>query len=184
MAIIGYARVSSQTQSHDIQTKELKALDCEKIYCEKISGKSTNNREQLQAMLEYVREGDTVIVMKLDRLARNTIDALQIAKQLESKNVALKIMDIGDGVDITSGVGRLVFTTLSAIAEMERERINERTKAGRDAAKARGVKFGRKPSIDAGKVIQLKSEGLGATEIAKKLDIGRASVYRILKSLS
>lgn len=180
MAVIGYARVSSQSQSHDIQIKELQALGCEKIYQEKISGKSTNNREQLQSMIEYVREGDTVIVMKLDRLARNTIDALQIAQKLESKQVALKIMDIGDGIDITSGVGRLVFTTLSAIAEMERERINERTKAGRDAAQAKGIKFGRKPSINASEVIELKSQGLGATEIAKRLGIGRASVYRIL----
>ena len=101
MATIGYARVSSHTQSHDIQIKDLEALGCEKIYHEKISGKSTNSRTQLNAMIDYVREGDTVIVMKLDRLARNTIDALQIAKQLESKQVALKIMDIGD-VDIFS----------------------------------------------------------------------------------
>lgn len=181
MAIIGYARVSSNSQDYSIQHDALEALGCTKIFCEKASGKTTNSREQLNNMIDYVREDDTVIVMKLDRLARNTIDALAIAKQLEAKNVSLKIMDIGEGTDITKGVGRLVFTTLAAVAEMERERINERTQQGRDAAIAKGVKFGRKPSVNNEEVLRLKSQGMGATEIAKTLGIGRASVYRALK---
>lgn len=179
--IIGYARVSSKTQSTDNQIEDLKAKGATKIFEENVSGKATNDRTQLKAMIDYVREGDTVIVMRLDRLARNTIDALNIAKQLKEKQVVLKIMDIGGDTDINSGAGRLIFTTLSAVAEMERERINERTERGREAARAKGVRFGRKPSIDSMEILNLQKSGMGASAIAKKLNISRASVYRLIE---
>ncbi|WP_299599066.1 recombinase family protein [uncultured Microbulbifer sp.] len=175
---IGYARCSSDSQEYQLQVDQLKALGCEKIFAEKVSGKSTNNRDQLQACIDYAREGDLVCCTKLDRLARNTIDALKIADALQAKGVGLHLEDLK--VDVNSDVGRLVYTTIAAVAEMERKRIAERTREGREVAKAKGTHMGRPVSIDAQKVLQLKSEGLGATAIAKQLKIGRASVYRIL----
>ena len=178
---VGYARVSTEDQSTDLQTENLEKLGCEKIYHENMSGKYSDNREELQALINFVREGDTVVVMKLDRLARNTIDALKIADQLKTKHVALEIRDLG-GVDVNSETGRMIYTTLSAVAEMERSRINRRCEEGRVKALESGVKFGRKPSIDPSEVFKLQSEGDGATKISKKLGIGRSSVYRILSA--
>ncbi len=182
--IIGYARVSTLEQSTAIQVEQLKALGCSKVFEENASGKSTESREQLSALIEYAREGDTVIVMKLDRLARNTVDALQTIDALTSKNVGIKIMDIGDGTDLTTDTGRMLFTVLSAVAEMERNRILERCNEGRAKAKAEGVHLGRKVSIDHDKVIGLKAQGMGASAIARELGIARNSVYRILKDSS
>lgn len=182
MAIIGYARVSGKGQSTDIQQADLKALGCDRIYFEQQSGSTTNGRKQLKEMLDYAREGDTVVIMKLDRLARNTVDALTIIEDLTNKNIHIKIMDIGEGQDLTNGVGKLLLTVMAAVAEMERERINERTARGRDAARVRGVKFGRKPTGKAAEILKLHSEGVGSTAIAKELEISRQTVYRYVKA--
>ena len=181
MAIIGYARVSTKEQSTATQEADLKALGCERIYLEKQSGSTTNGREELKEMLDYAREGDTIVVMKLDRLARNTIDALTIINDLTTQDIRIKIMDIGEGQDLTSGVGKLLLTVMAAVAEMERERINERTKRGVDAARAKGVKFGRKPIGNANKILEMHKAGVGSVAIAKELDISRQTVYRYIK---
>jgi len=177
---IGYARCSTDNQDYEIQVEQLKALGCEKIFAEKASGKSTNGREQLKACIGFAREGDLVVCTKLDRLARNTVDALEIANQLQTKKVGLHLEDLK--VDVNSDVGRLVYTTIAAVAEMERKRIAERTKQGREAARANGKHMGRPQSIDSEKVKRLHTEGMGATAIAKELGIGRASVYRMLST--
>ena len=177
--LIGYARVSTKEQSLDIQIAELKALGCEEIYTDKASGDDFT-RPGLKEMLRFARKGDTVICCKTDRLARDTIHALQIADDLKKKGCGLKLMDLGD-TDINSTMGKVIFTIIVAIAAAEKARINERTSAGKKVAKANGVHMGRPQSIDADKVKQLAADGMGATEIAKTLNIGRASVYRMLK---
>ncbi len=181
MATIGYARVSTKEQSTDIQEKDLTALGCKRVYLEKQSGSSTNGRTELKAMLDYAREGDTIIVLKLDRLARNTIDALNIIEELTAKGVSIKIMDIGEGQDLTKGIGKMLLTVMAAVAEMERERILERTARGREAAKEKGVKFGRKPTGKKQQVIDLHKAGEGVTAISKQLNIGRTTIYKYLE---
>lgn len=176
--LVGYARVSTKEQSLDIQIEELKKQGCKKIFSDKASG-GDMMREGLNKMLEYVRDGDTVICMKTDRIARDTIHALQIAKQLKDKEVAFKLMDLGD-VDLNSTMGQVIFTIISALAQAEKERINERCALGRTAAIERGVHMGRKKEIDDAKIIALKAAGKGATAIAKELEISRASVYRAI----
>ncbi|GAB7229554.1 hypothetical protein VrSk94_32460 [Vibrio rotiferianus] len=132
--LVGYERANSSDQSLDIQVEQLKKLGCEKIFQENASGKRSE-REQLSAMLEFSRGGDTIHVMKVDRLVRNTIDALQIADALAQKGAGLVFHDLGN-VDINSDVGRVIYTTISAFAEMERKRILQRCNEGRERAKA------------------------------------------------
>jgi DNA invertase Pin-like site-specific DNA recombinase len=134
--LIGYARVSSKEQSVDIQIKQLQELGCDKIFQENASGKDSE-RIQLNAMINFSRDGDVIHVMKVDRLARNTIDALQIADQLSIKGAGLVFHDLGN-IDINSDVGRVIYTTISAFAEMERKRILQRCNEGRERAKAEG----------------------------------------------
>lgn len=142
--LIGYARVSSSDQSLDIQVEQLTQLGCEKIFQENASGISAA-RDQLNAMIEFSREGDTIHVMKVDRLARNTIDALQIADILAQKGAGLIFHDLGN-VDINSDVGRVIYTTISAFAEMERKRILQRCNEGRERARQEGRHLGRFPN--------------------------------------
>ena len=155
--LVGYARVSSVGQSLDVQLEALQAAGCEKIFSEKRSGTSAVDRAELDAALSFVREGDTLVVTRLDRLARSAGDLHNIVRQLTSKGVA-------------------------SIAEFEADIRRERQREGIERAKVAGVYKGRKPSVDAIAVQQLKEEGLGGTEIAKQLGIGRASVYRALQS--
>ena len=133
---IGYARVSIQDQTLDVQLEQLKAIGCDKIYQEQASGKSPD-REQLNLLLDFAREGDVIHVTKVDRIARNTIDALQIADQLAVKKAGLVFHDLGD-LDINSDVGRVIYTTISAFAEMERKRILQRFNEGRERAREEG----------------------------------------------
>ena len=179
--IIGYARVSTKSQDTEIQLGELEKLGCVVAFEEKASGKSSNNREQLTALIKYTIKGDTVIITKLDRLARNTIDALKLIDELTDKGVSIKIMDIGGGMDLTTTTGRLMVTVLSAVAEMERKRIMERTKAGIDAAAEQGRYAGRPASKHTAEIIELKGKGLKQVEIIKKLGVSRSVVSRIFK---
>jgi DNA invertase Pin-like site-specific DNA recombinase len=177
--IVGYARVSTPEQSLDIQIAELEKLGCEKVFTDKASGGDLE-RAGLVEMLAYVRDGDMIICCKTDRLARDTIHALHIADVLKKKGCGLKLLDLGD-TDLNSVMGKVIFTIISALAEAEKARIRERCAAGSKAAKANGVHMGRHATIDADAVKQLKADGMGATAISKTLNIGRASVYRILK---
>ena len=179
--LVGYARVSSVGQSLDVQLEALQAAGCEKIFSEKRSGTSAVDRAELDAALSFVREGDTLVVTRLDRLARSAGDLHNIVRQLTSKGVAFQCMQ-QSGMDTSTSTGILLLGVLASIAEFEADIRRERQREGIERAKVAGVYKGRKPSVDAIAVQQLKEEGLGGTEIAKQLGIGRASVYRALQS--
>lgn len=179
MSLIGYARVSSSGQSLDVQREQLVQAGCTKVFEEKQSGTSQEGREQLANCLDYLREGDTLLVTRLDRLARSMLDLRQIIDRLTAKGVAFKALQQG-AVDTSSSNGRLMLNLLGAFAEFETDLRRERQKEGIDRAKAAGVYKGRKPSVPKDAVQQLHSEGIGPAEIARRLKIGRASVYRAL----
>lgn len=184
MNTFGYARVSTSQQSLDIQIKSLEDAGVihsalkPRIYTDKATG-SNLNREGLDALRAKVEHGDTVLVKKLDRLGRDTQDMIQIINEFQAKGVSIRFLD--DGISTEGTMGRMVTTILAAVAEAERARILERTNEGRLDAKAKGVKFGRKVSVDANKVKALRDSGMGATAIAKEMKIGRATVYKVLK---
>lgn len=176
---IGYARVSSSGQKLDLQLERL--ADCDRIFHEKVSGKSVKNRPELHNALDFVRDGDVFVVTKLDRLARSVVDLANIVQRLEVKNVDLVVLD--QGIDTTSIYGRLQFNILAAIGEFERGIIRERSYEGRLRAMARGVKFGAKPKLTNAELTQLvddyETPGCSKTEIAEHYGISRSSVYRL-----
>lgn len=180
MRLFGYARVSTSQQSLDIQLKALKneGVRANRIFTDKISGGHLN-REGLQMLRLKVEEGDVILVKKLDRLGRDTADMIQLIKEFDDMGVAIRFLD--DGISTEGTMGKMVVTILSAVAQAERQRILERTNEGRLEAKAKGIKFGRKPSVDKEKVRTLRSQGVGATEIARQLNIGRSTVYKVLE---
>lgn len=180
MALVGYARVSSVGQSLEIQEAALAEAGCEKIFTEKRSALSTKGRIKLQDALDYVREGDTFIVTRLDRLARSVADLFAIIETLQAKGVAFRCLQ-QSGVDTDSSTGRLMMAILGAVAAFEADIRKERQMEGIAKAKAAGVYKGRKPIIDGEKVKQLHKDGMRPADIARKLKIGRASVYRYLE---
>lgn len=143
--LIGYARVSTQEQNLSLQMDALQAYGCERIYREKQSGKSANDRPQLQALLDAVRAGDTVVVYKLDRLGRSTKDLIELVNTLQDKGV--DFVSLTEQINTNGAMGKLVFQIFAALAEFERNVISERTKAGLNAAKARGRFGGRRPAL-------------------------------------
>lgn len=180
MRLFGYARVSTSQQSLDVQVKTLKAegVRTNRIFTDKVSG-SHVKRDGLQMLRLKVEEGDVILVKKLDRLGRDTADMIQLINEFDEIGVAIRFLD--DGISTEGTMGKMVVTILSAVAQAERQRILERTNEGRLEAKAKGVKFGRKPTVDKGEVRILHKQGIGATNIAKRLKIGRSTVYKILK---
>lgn len=181
MKTIGYARVSSSGQSLEVQMDQLKEAGCDKLFAEKKSGTSTNGREALEEALDYAREGDTLVVTRLDRLARSGADLYRIIDQLNAKGVAFRCLQQG-AVDTTSSMGKLVLGILGAVAEFETDIRKERQRDGIEKAKAAGVYKGRPAKIIREDVQRLLGLGKGATEVAKELGIGRASVYRVMKA--
>jgi len=177
MVAVCYARVSSTGQSLEVQLDQLRAAGCEKVFCEKKSGTTTTGREELQRALDYVREGDTFTVTRLDRLARSLVDLRKIVDALTAKGVAFRVLQ--QSIDTNRSDGRLLLNLLASFAEFETDIRKERQMEGIAKAKAAGKYRGRKATIDAAMIAALKAEGLGASAIAKKLGIGRASVYRI-----
>jgi DNA invertase Pin-like site-specific DNA recombinase len=180
MAIIGYARASTEDQKLDAQIELLKEAKCERIYQEKVSGVKVD-RPELVAMLDYVREGDTVVVTKLDRIARSTKHLLEITDLLKKKKVVFKVLNIN--FDTSTPTGKLMQTMLAAVAEFEREMMLERQAEGIRIAKAQGKFKGRKPTARAksDEVMKLLADGLTKMAVAEKVGIGVASVYRIAK---
>ena len=178
MAIVGYARVSTTGQSLDVQISALSG--CEKIFKEIISG-AKDDRPELQAMLEFVREGDTVHITKLDRLARNTRHLLEISEYLQCKGVALNILNIG--INTATPTGKLMLTMIGAIATFERELMLERQAEGIALAKLKGKYKGRKATARSKtqEVIELLEKGLSKPEISRQLGIGITSIYRIVR---
>jgi DNA invertase Pin-like site-specific DNA recombinase len=180
MATYGYARVSGPDQSTATQVERLKAAGCEVVRKEKASGKSRDGRDELANLLEFVRDGDVLCVVKLDRLGRSTRDVLNLAFELEQRGASLRVLE--PEIDTAGPMGKMVMTVLGMVAEMELGFIRDRQRAGIEAAKVRGVYKGRPASIKPAEVAKLKSEGLGASEIAKCMGVSRASVYRALDS--
>lgn len=183
MALVGYARASSTSQGVDIQIERLVAEGVDPdnhLFVEKRSGTTTEGRVELAACLKHARRGDVVVVCKLDRLGRSVNDLSRIVTDLEMRGIGFRVLD-QHGIDTTTTTGKLMFNMLAAFAEFETALRAERQREGIEKAKAAGVYKGRPATIETGEVQRLKAEGLGATAIAKKLGIGRASVYRALK---
>lgn len=180
MAIIGYARVSSSGQKLDVQMAKLIILGCDRIYKEKASGTSTK-RPQLEACLDYVREGDTLIVTKLDRLARSTVDLCNITKRLEDKKVAFTVID--QNIDTSGSTGRLLFNMLSAIAQFETEIRKERQRDGIKKAQENGVTFGRVKALtdeQAHDLRRKRQEGVLIKELMQDYKLTKKSIYNYL----
>jgi DNA invertase Pin-like site-specific DNA recombinase len=165
------------------QARDLKAAGCEKLFAERVS--SVAHRDRLEAALDFVREGDTLVVTKPDRLARSTADLLAIITRLEAKGVALIVLSMGgQRVDTRTATGKLMLTMLGAIATFERDLMIERQREGIAKAKAEGKYKGRIPTArrKASDVQQMLAQGLAPTEIGRRLGISRASVYRIVSA--
>jgi DNA invertase Pin-like site-specific DNA recombinase len=180
LTTIGYARVSTTDQNLEIQIAALKAAGCDVIRSEKRSGTSTTGRAELQTVLDFLRKGDCLMVTRIDRLARSIGDLQDIVRAVKAKGASLKASE--QPIDTTSAAGKAFLDMLGVFAEFEMNLRKERQAEGIAKAKAAGVYKGRPPSIDIVKVRDLKKKGLGASEIAKALKIGRASVYRALLS--
>lgn len=182
--IIGYARTSTADQIAGLesQIRELQAAGCSKIFKEQAS--SVETRIQLESAIEFIREGDALVVTKLDRLARSVSNLMKIIKELENKKVGLRILNLG--MDTSTPTGKLMLTILGGIAQFEREIMLERQREGISKAKSEGKYKGRKsirPDIKQN-VIKLVANGESKVEVARKLGIGEATVYRIIKSCS
>ena len=173
MSKIGYARVSTVDQDLDIQIAALKAAGCDVIRSEKVSGTSTAGRDELRNLLDFIRQGDTLVVTRIDKLARSIADLAGIVRELEAKGAALRATE--QPIDTSSAAGRAFLQMLGVFAEFETAIRRERQLEGIAAAKKAGVYKGRPPTIKPDAIAALKAEGLGATEIAKRLRIGRAS---------
>ena len=178
MAKYGYARVSSAGQDLSLQIEALEQYGCDTIRKETISGTSIKGRDELKILLEFLREGDQLVVTRIDRLARSIRDLQNIVHTLKNKGVVLKATE--QPVDTSTSAGKAFLDMLGVFAEFETNLRKERQMEGIRSAKERGVYKGRKPSIDRNKVIELRSQGMGASSIARELGIGRASVYRCL----
>jgi DNA invertase Pin-like site-specific DNA recombinase len=177
-AVYGYARVSTVDQDLGIQFTALKAAGCEVIRAEKISGTRCDGRTELAVLMEFLRPGDTLIITRIDRLARSVRDLQDIVHELLAKGVTLRATE--QPIDTSTAAGKAFLSMLGVFAEFETNLRRERQLEGIAKAKAEGVYKGRKPHIDASQVRRLAESGVGATEIASRLDIARASVYRIL----
>ncbi|MFJ8001721.1 recombinase family protein [Streptomyces sp. NPDC096310] len=181
--LIGYKRVSTNAQDAQLQADALSDAGCARVFEDKASGKNAD-RAGLVAALDYMREGDTLCVWKLDRLGRSTKDVLTIAEDLHARGISLRILTgTLAGSYSPKGEGKFFFTMMVAFAELERDMIVERTRAGLDAAKAQGRTGGRPVVMDADKLAAAKArkaEGESVTAIAKALKVSRATLYRAL----
>lgn len=180
MSIVGYARVSSVGQSLAVQQQNLENYGCDKIYKEKISG-TTATRPELKNCLDYVREGDVLVITKMDRLARSTLDLHKIVYKLNEKGVGFKVLD--QSIDTTTKEGKLMFSLLAAVAEFETELRKERQLEGIARAKKDGVRFGRKPALTADQLSEMRlkrADGVLIKDLQRDYGLSKASVYRLL----
>ena len=177
--LVGYGRVSSSGQSLDIQNESLAQVGCEKIFAEKMSGRSAKDRIELANAIDFVRQGDTLVVTRLDRLARSVGDLHRIIEKLTDKGVEFRCIN-QSGIDTDTSTGKLMLSILGAVAQFENDIRRERQMEGIAKAKAEGRYKGRPATIDPQQVKALRATGLGASAIARQMNIGRASVYRAL----
>lgn len=183
--MVGYARVSSVSQGLDVQLEKLKTAGCDRIFQEKRSGRQVDNRPELRACLSYVREGDTLVISRLDRAARSVLDLAKIADLLQRKGVALRVLD--QGLDTSTSEGRLMFNLLGAFAEFEADIRKERQADGIAMAKQKGVKSGRRPVLtdeQVHKMHRLYAESnFSIRQLQDRFDVSRTTVYRALGAL-
>jgi len=180
MATYGYARVSTTDQDLDTQVEKLASAGCSIVREEKMSGTTREGRAELETLLQFLRSGDVLMVTKVDRLARSVGDLQEIVKIIKGKGASLKATD--QPIDTGTAAGKCFLDMLGVFAEFETNLRRERQMEGIAKAKARGIYEGRKPSIDPGEIHRLADDGLGATDIARRLGIARASVYRLLQN--
>ena len=178
---VGYARVSSIGQNLDAQIDSLKRYGCEKIFQEKVSGTSTEGRDELKRCLEFVREKDEFVVTMVDRCSRSVLDLQMIVKELTDKGVDLTATE--QPVSTKDATSRCFLDMLSVFSSFETNLRRERQLAGIKIAKEKGKFKGRVAKIDANQIKRLKDEGFGASEIARQMNIERTSVYRLLKKV-
>lgn len=183
MAKLGYARVSTNQQSLDIQIDALQTQGVrrDRVFTDKASGKNTD-RTGLERLLNRAEEGDEVLVTKLDRLGRDTLDMITIVEQLHQKGVSVTFLD--DRLSTGGDVGYMLITILSAVAQAERARILERTNEGRAAAKSKGVRFGRKPHRGREAAIQMINDGATERQVLEHTGVSRATYYRLKREAS
>jgi DNA invertase Pin-like site-specific DNA recombinase len=178
MGLYGYARVSSTDQDCTIQEKALKAVGCDPVRSEKVSGTSRAGRTELATLLDFLRPEDTLVVTRVDRLARSVRDLEAIVEEIQGKGAYLRVLE--QSVDTGTPEGRAFLQMLAVFAQFETALRKERQMEGIAKAKAAGVYTGRKPSVPNEEIQRLKDEGVSPTEIAKRLKVGRTSVYRAL----
>lgn len=181
---IGYARVSTSDQNLDLQLEALKKHDCQRVFQEKASG-AHRRRPELERLLDQLRAGDTVVVWKLDRLARSTRDLLEIAETIRVAGASFRSLS-EPWADTTSHAGKMIMTIFAGIAEFERDLIRERTSAGRSAAQKRGVRFGRPSKLNEEQQAlahRLIREGKAVRDVAKTFKVHPATIYRMTTDL-
>src|SRR6516164_8879925 len=179
-ALLGYARVSTSDQDTHIQQAKLRDAGCAVIRAEKASGQARDGRSELEVVMSFVRPGDTLVVVKLDRLGRSTRDVLNLVHELEQRGAALRVLE--PAIDTGGPMGKMVLIVLGMVAEMELSFIKDRQRAGIEAAKAKGVYKGRPATFDHAKIVALRKQGLGAMEIARTVGCKRGNVYKALKA--
>lgn len=183
MPRVGYARVSSTGQSLEVQLEKLNQATCDRIYQEKRSGR-TADRPEFQSCMNYLREGDTLIITRLDRLARSVVHLAQLAKRFQSESIDLLVLD--QNIDTSTSTGRLMFNMLASIAEFENDLRTERQAEGIAKARENGVKFGRPAKVTDSIKQDIYSRRLaGATigQLAKEFSLGEATIYRALNAV-
>lgn len=180
MAIYGYARVSTTDQDLTIQLEALKTAGCGIVRAEKISGTTRQGRDELNLLMEFMREGDTLVVTRVDRLGRSIRDLQNIVHELKERGISIRATE--QLIDTNNAAGKFFFDMLGVFSEFETVVRKERQAEGIAKAKARGVYTGGKRTINVAEVLRLKSGGMGASAVARQLKISRASVYRIIKS--
>ncbi|MEE9445377.1 MAG: recombinase family protein [Cocleimonas sp.] len=183
MARIGYARVSSTGQSLEVQLDKLNQAKCGRIYQEKRSGR-TVDRSEFQSCMNYLREGDTLIITRLDRLARSVVHLAKISKRFQHEKIDLQVLD--QNIDTSTSTGRLMFNMLASIAEFENDLRTERQSEGIAKAKENGVKFGRPPKVTDTKkqeIYSLRLSGTSIGQLAKQFKLGEATIYRVLNAV-
>lgn len=176
----GYARVSTGDQDLTIQREALKAVGCVLIREEKVSGASRDGRDELKILLDFARDGDVIVVTKLDRLARNTLDMLSIIAEIGAKGIGFQSI-AEPWADTTSPAGKLMLTVMAGVAEFERERIKERQREGIARAKAEGRFQGAPKRFDPEKICELYAGGMRPRDIKAELGCSEATIFRALK---
>ncbi|WP_067975909.1 recombinase family protein [Mycolicibacter icosiumassiliensis] len=179
--LIGYARVSTADQSPDLQLDALAAAGAVKVYTDRGVSGALSHRLELDRCLEHLRAGDTLVVWRLDRLARSLRNLLELVESLSQRGIHLR--SLTESIDTGSASGRLVLSVFGALAEFERSLVVERTQAGLAAAKARGTRLGRRPSLSDSQLDQartLVAAGHRVEEVARTLGVGRSTLYRAL----